>query len=303
MNAGTSIHTFTSGVVARGLSVTFGDRQVPIPSESVPVEWLIDDMERTGILVRRPRSKQRVRREQSVHRRMPRSLSREVPRYRTRPPPRRSGTAAAEGVGVAEECRVPVPSGLLRGRIVARRSVQRQIWEAAEETDSILQFHMRPSHADRLASIASRHPNVQGDRRPSRQARPVNGRQGDHPILALADRPNTWSSRRLPRSLQRWTTRGPVSSQLVARLCERFGTDRPLIGGRGSRAEPGSCRWNRRSTSSGTIWTCRQPPSMTSSGERRARSSPSSGRRRRPRRFDSASPSRVFGSTEYPRAA
>ena len=142
-------------------------------------------------LVRRPRSKQRLRREQSVHRRVRRSLSREVPRHRTGPPPRPSGSTPAKewaSRGVSGFRFHPV---FFEDASWLDAPSSDRIWDAAEETNSILQFHLRPEHADRLASIASRHPKVRVI--VDHLGKPDLSTAGsDLPILALADLPNIW---------------------------------------------------------------------------------------------------------------
>ena len=97
-----------------------------------------------------------------------------------------------------------------------------RIWEAAEDTNSILQFHMRPWHAHRLASIASRHANVRVI--VDHLGQPDLSTPGSElPILALANLPNVWikiSDYQLTSRMgYPWTDLNP----LVGRLCERFG--------------------------------------------------------------------------------
>ena len=100
--------------------------RIPIPSESVPVEWLIDDMERTGIsyavLVQSSAFGANNRYIVECLDRFPEKFRGD----RTGPPPRHPGSTPAQGVGVTRSVRVPVPSGLLRGRVLARCTVQRQ---------------------------------------------------------------------------------------------------------------------------------------------------------------------------------
>ena len=68
--------------------------RIPIPSESVPVEWLIDDMERAGISYAVLVQSSAFGANNRYIVECVRSLSREVPRHRTGPPPRPSGSDA-----------------------------------------------------------------------------------------------------------------------------------------------------------------------------------------------------------------
>ena len=127
MNAGiidTHVHVWCRG--GRPECRPSPTSRIPIPSESVPVEWLIDDMERAGITYAVLVQSSAFGANNRYIVECVRSLSRNVPRRRTGPPPRRSGSTPAEAVGITRSVRVPVPSALLRRRILARCSVQRQ---------------------------------------------------------------------------------------------------------------------------------------------------------------------------------
>ena len=166
-------------------------RRGPVPTESVPVEWLIDDMGRTGIsyavlvqssafgtnnryivecLHRFPGKFRAIGLVHPLDTRAPRRLkewaSRGVSGFRFHP------------VFFEDPSWLDAPSS-------------DRIWDAAEETDSILQFHVRPEHGAGLASIAARHPNVRVI--VDHLGKPDVSTEGsDRPILALAELPNVW---------------------------------------------------------------------------------------------------------------
>ena len=203
--------------------------RIAIPSESVPVEWLHRRHGTDRDLVRRPRSEQRVRREQSVNRRVPGSLSGEVPRYRLIHPldvqaPRPLREWASRGVSGFRFHPVFFEDASWLDATSSDR-----IWDAAEESDSILQFHMRPSHADRLASIGARHPNVRVI--VDHLGKPDLSTAGSElPILALADRPNTWIKIGDYQIASEMDYPWPDLKPLVRQLCDRFGTERMILG-------------------------------------------------------------------------
>lgn len=203
--------------------------KIPIPSESAPVEWLIDDMQRFGISYA-------VLVQSSAFGANNRYIVECLDRF----------PETFRAVGLVHPLDVQAPRRL---RDWASRGVagfrfhpvffenaswldaasSDRIWEAAEDTNSILQFHMRPWHASRLASIASRHPNVRVI--VDHLGKPDLSIVGsERPILALADLPNIWmkiGDYQLTSHMDYpWTDLKP----LVGRLCERFGTDRMIWG-------------------------------------------------------------------------
>jgi predicted TIM-barrel fold metal-dependent hydrolase len=104
-----------------------------------------------------------------------------------------------------------------------------RIWDAAEETDSILQFHVRPEHGAGLASIASRHPNVRAI--VDHLGKPDVSTEGsDRPILALAELPNVWIKIGDYQIASAMDYPWPDLKPFVRRLCERFGTKRMIWG-------------------------------------------------------------------------
>ena len=203
--------------------------RIPIPSESVPVEWLIDDMQRTGIsyavlvqssafgannryivecLERFPGTFRAIGLVHPLDTRAPRRLkewaSRGVSGFRFHP------------VFFEDASWLDAPSS-------------DRIWDAAEETDSILQFHLRPQHAESLASIASRHPNVRVI--VDHLGKPdVSTPGSEAPILALADRPNTWIKIGDYQIASNMDYPWPDLKPLVAKLSESFGTERMIWG-------------------------------------------------------------------------
>ncbi len=203
--------------------------RIPIPSESAPVEWLIDDMQRFGISYA-------VLVQSSAFGANNRYIVECLDRF----------PETFRAVGLVHPLDVQAPRRL---REWASRGVagfrfhpiffedaswldaasSDRIWEAAEDTNSILQFHLRPWHANRLASIASRHPNVRVI--VDHLGKPDLSTVGSElPILALADLPNIWmkiGDYQLTSHMDYpWTDLKP----LVGRLCERFGTNRMIWG-------------------------------------------------------------------------
>jgi predicted TIM-barrel fold metal-dependent hydrolase len=106
------------------------------------------------------------------------------------------------------------------------------VWRAAERTNAILEFHMRPAHADAIGRMARRHPHVRViidhmGKPDVTEAAPYHAFQH---VAALASCPNIWmkigdyekaSSQKFP-----WNDTWPF----VEILHDRFGTDRLLWG-------------------------------------------------------------------------
>jgi predicted TIM-barrel fold metal-dependent hydrolase len=203
--------------------------RIPIPSDSAPVEWLIDDMERTGISYA-------VLVQSSAFGANNRYIVECLDRF----------PGKFRAIGLVHPLDIQAPRRL---REWASRGVSGfrfhpvffedaswldapssdRIWEAAEDTESILQFHMRPSHAGMLASIASRHPNVKVI--VDHLGKPdLSTAGGERPILALADLPHVWMKIGDYQIASQMDYPWPDLKPLVARLCERFGTDRMIWG-------------------------------------------------------------------------
>ena len=92
-----------------------------------------------------------------------------------------------------------------------------------------MQFHMRPEHAGRLASIASRHPAVRVI--VDHLGKPDLSTAGsDLPTLALADRPNTWIKIGDYQIASQMDYPWPDLKPIVRRLRESFGTARMIWG-------------------------------------------------------------------------
>jgi predicted TIM-barrel fold metal-dependent hydrolase len=195
----------------------------------VPVEWLIDDMERTGIsyavlvqssafgannryivecLHRFPGTFRAIGLVHPLDTQAPRRLkewaSRGVSGFRFHP------------VFFEDPSWLDAPSS-------------DRIWDAAEETDSILQFHVRPEHGPGLASIAARHPNVRVI--VDHLGKPDVSTEGsDRPILALAELPNVWIKIGDYQIASEMDYPWPDLKPFVRRLSERFGTERMIWG-------------------------------------------------------------------------
>ena len=205
------------------------DSRIEVPTTAVPVEWLLDDMQQYGIA-------HAVIVQSSAFGTDNRYIVQSVRRY----------PEQLRGIGLIDPLDADAPSLLNRW---ASRGLSGfrfhpvyfddaswldapssdRIWEAAEGTGSILQFHMLPHHASQLASIASRHPEVRVI--VDHLGKPDPGdTNSDVPVLELASLPNIWIKigdyQVASRESYPWQDIWPF----VRRLRERFGTTRMIWG-------------------------------------------------------------------------
>ena len=106
------------------------------------------------------------------------------------------------------------------------------LWDAAEATNAIMQFHLWPKHAPALARMIERHPQVRViidhiGKPDVTEAAPYPSFQ---PVLRLAEFPNTWAKIGDYQIASRLPFPWPDTWPFVERLRDRFGAGRMLWG-------------------------------------------------------------------------
>jgi len=209
------------------------DARIPWPREAAPVEWLLDDMRQYGI--------DRAVLVQSSAFSWDNSYILECcARY---PKLFRSvGLVNPLAETAADDLRHWMRAGLVGIRLhpVFYRSepvwldspAHDRLWDAARETDAILQFHMLPEHAGPLARMIERHPNVRVlidhlGKPDVTEPPPYRSFQG---VLALAQYPRVWMKigdyQLASREGYPWQDTFPFVTLLV----QAFGPDRMVWG-------------------------------------------------------------------------
>jgi predicted TIM-barrel fold metal-dependent hydrolase len=106
------------------------------------------------------------------------------------------------------------------------------LWDAAAETDAILQFHLWPRHAVPLARMIARHPEVRVivDHLGKPDVTEAPPYPSFRPVLDLARFPNVWVKIGDYQIASRRDFPWPDTVPFVARLKEAFGPERMIWG-------------------------------------------------------------------------
>jgi len=106
------------------------------------------------------------------------------------------------------------------------------LWNAAAETNAIIQYHLLPGHATALARMVERHPNVRViiDHIGKPDVTEAAPHPSFDPVLRLADFPNTWAKIGDYQIASKQQFPWPDTHPFVRLLADRFGADRMMWG-------------------------------------------------------------------------